>query len=154
MYSTACEQVYSMHRSARLPWKIFARYEELHAFDTRVSRLLTHATMLASYATQDFYVLTCLPTQNKLPVHANLLQILSRNIYLHAFHYNASELAMTAALSGSNHKKLPRLYSHDFKQYVLFTAPAWLHLLEICSEILVKFFWMDRRLYKQPRRGL
>ena len=62
IYGTACEQVYSMHQSTRAPCKIFARYEELHAFDMRVSRLLTYATMFLSYATRSLYVLTRIPT--------------------------------------------------------------------------------------------
>ena len=33
--------------------RCFARHEELHAFDTRVSRLLVHATMLASRVTKN-----------------------------------------------------------------------------------------------------
>ena len=51
----------------------FAGHEKLHAFDTRVSRLLVHAIMLASYATCDLYVLTHIPMQDRLAVHANLL---------------------------------------------------------------------------------
>ena len=38
--------------------RFFARHKELHAFDARVSRLLTRATMLASYAARDLYVYT------------------------------------------------------------------------------------------------
>ena len=30
--------------------------------------------------------------------------------------------------------------------------PIYIHFLEFYFVILVKFFWMDRRLYKQPRR--
>ena len=42
--------------------RFFARHEELHAFDARVSRLLAQATMLSSYAVRDLYILTCIPT--------------------------------------------------------------------------------------------
>ena len=42
-------------------------------FDARVSRLLAHATMFASYAARDLYVLTRIPTRDRFPVHANLL---------------------------------------------------------------------------------
>ena len=42
--------------------RFFLRHKELHAFDARVSRLLTQATMLASYAARDLYVLTRIPT--------------------------------------------------------------------------------------------
>ena len=51
----------------------FARHKELHAFDTRVSRLLTHATMLASCASCDLYILTRIPTRDRFCVHENLL---------------------------------------------------------------------------------
>jgi len=47
--------------------RFYARHEELHAFDTRVSRLLAQATMLASYVTRDLYVLTCILMQVTLP---------------------------------------------------------------------------------------
>ena len=30
--------------------RLFVRHKQLHAFDAQVSRLLTHATMLVSYA--------------------------------------------------------------------------------------------------------
>ena len=53
----------------------FARHEELHAFDVRVSRLLTHATMLASCASCDLYVLTRIPTRDRFCLHENLLTI-------------------------------------------------------------------------------
>ena len=53
--------------------RFFARHEEVHAFDTRVSRLLAHATMLMSYAARDLYVLTRIPTQDRFSVYANLL---------------------------------------------------------------------------------
>ena len=42
-------------------------------FDVRVSRLLTHATMLASYAARGLYVFTRIPTWDRFPVYANLL---------------------------------------------------------------------------------
>ena len=48
--------------------RFFARHEELHVFDARVSRLLVHATMLASYAACDLYVLTRIPTRDRFPV--------------------------------------------------------------------------------------
>ena len=73
VYGTAREQVYSTHWSKRVPHKIFARHEELHAFDARVSRLLVHAAMLTSYAACDLYVLARIPTQERFPVHVNLL---------------------------------------------------------------------------------
>ena len=53
--------------------RFFARHKELHAFDTRVSRLLAYATMLASYAARDLYALTRISTRDRFPVHANLL---------------------------------------------------------------------------------
>ena len=53
--------------------RFFAMHEELLALDTRVSRLLAHATMLASYATRDLYVLSRIPTRVILPLHTNLL---------------------------------------------------------------------------------
>ena len=58
--------------------KFFARHEELHVFDTSVSRLLAHATMPASYATRDLYVLTRIPTRVIFPLHANLLASLTQ----------------------------------------------------------------------------
>ena len=42
-------------------------------FDTRMSRLLVHTTMLTSYTTRNLYVLTRIPMRDRLPVHANLL---------------------------------------------------------------------------------
>ena len=42
-------------------------------FDAQVSRLLAHATMLASYAARDLYVLTRIPTRDGFLVHINLL---------------------------------------------------------------------------------
>ena len=63
MYGTACEQVYISIGQHAYPARLFDRHEELHAFDTRVSRLLAQTTMLASYATCDFYVLTRIPTR-------------------------------------------------------------------------------------------
>ena len=53
--------------------RFFARHEELHVLDARVSRLLAQATMLMSYAARDLYVLTRIPTRDGLPVHVNLL---------------------------------------------------------------------------------
>ena len=53
--------------------RFFARHDELHAFHTRVSRLLAHATVLVSYTTCDFYVLAHIPKRITLPMHANLL---------------------------------------------------------------------------------
>ena len=50
--------------------RFFVRHDKLHAFHTRVSRLLVHETMLTSYATR---TIVCIPTQVRLPVHANLL---------------------------------------------------------------------------------
>ena len=49
--------------------RFFVRHEELHAFDARVSRLLAHPTMLASYAARDLHVLTHIPTRDRFPVH-------------------------------------------------------------------------------------
>ena len=63
-YRTARKQVYSTHWKKCVPRKIFARHEELHTFDARVSRLLVQATMLASYAACDLYVLTRITTQD------------------------------------------------------------------------------------------
>ena len=48
--------------------RFFARHKELHVFDARVSRLLTHPTMLASYAARDLHVLTRIPTRDRFPV--------------------------------------------------------------------------------------
>ena len=53
--------------------KFFARHEESHKFDAQVSRLLVHATMLASYAARDLYVLTHISTRDRFPAYANLL---------------------------------------------------------------------------------
>ena len=44
--------------------RFFARHEELHAFDARVSRLLAQSTMLASYTARDLYVLTRITTRD------------------------------------------------------------------------------------------
>ena len=52
--------------------RFFARHEELHTFDARVSRLLVQATILASYAARNLYILTCIPTQDRFPVYVNL----------------------------------------------------------------------------------
>ena len=41
----------------------------LHAFDARVSRLLTHPPMLVSYAACDLHVLTRIPTRDRFPMH-------------------------------------------------------------------------------------
>ena len=41
--------------------RFFARHEELHGFDARVSKLLAQATTFASHAAHDFYVLTRIP---------------------------------------------------------------------------------------------
>ena len=51
--------------------RFFTRHEELHAFDTRVSKLLTYATMLTSYATRFVRTNTHSP-RDKLPVHTYL----------------------------------------------------------------------------------
>ena len=53
--------------------RFFAKHDELHAFHTQVSRLLAHATMFASYATRNYYVLTRIPARVRFPIHANLL---------------------------------------------------------------------------------
>ena len=55
--------------------RFFARHEELHAFDARVSRLLAqiHVTILVSYAARYLYVLTRFPTRDGFPMHVNLL---------------------------------------------------------------------------------
>ena len=53
--------------------RFFARHEELHVFDARVSKLLTQAIMLASYAACDLDVLKRIPTRDGFPVHVNLL---------------------------------------------------------------------------------
>ena len=53
--------------------RIFARHEELHAFDAQVSRLFEQITMLTSYAARDLYVLVCIPTRDGFPMHVNLL---------------------------------------------------------------------------------
>ena len=44
-------------------------------FDVHVSRLFTHPTMtmLASYTARNLHVLTRIPTQDRYPVHKNLL---------------------------------------------------------------------------------
>ena len=73
IYGTARKQVYSTHWTKRVPRKSFARHEELHAFDARVSRLLAQASMLASYAARDLDVLTHIPTRDGFPMHVNLL---------------------------------------------------------------------------------
>ena len=49
--------------------RFFARHEELHVFDARVSRLLAHPTMLASCAARNLHVLTRIPTRDRFPVH-------------------------------------------------------------------------------------
>ena len=53
--------------------RFFAATKSYTRFDMRVSRLLAQATMLASYATLNFYVLTRIPTRVILPLHTNLL---------------------------------------------------------------------------------
>ena len=53
--------------------RFFVGHDEIHTFHTEVSRLLTHATMLANYATRDLYILTRIPMRVRLSVHANLL---------------------------------------------------------------------------------
>ena len=53
--------------------RFFARHEELPTFDARVSRLLAQATMFASYAARDLYVLTHITTKDGFPVHVNML---------------------------------------------------------------------------------
>ena len=70
IYGTAREQVYSTHWKKRVPCKIFC---EARRVDARVSRLLAQATMFASYAARDLYVLTRITTQNGFPVPVNLL---------------------------------------------------------------------------------
>ena len=68
----ACKFTAHIGKNAYLA-KFFARHEELHTFDVRVSRLLAQATMLASYAVCGLYILTCIPTRDGFPVHINLL---------------------------------------------------------------------------------
>ena len=53
--------------------KFFARHEELHAFDVQVSTLLMYATILASYAARNLYVLIRIPTRDRFSVHENFL---------------------------------------------------------------------------------
>ena len=63
MYGTARKFTARIGKNAYLA-RFFARHEELHAFDARVSRLLAQATMLASYAARDLYILTRIPTRD------------------------------------------------------------------------------------------
>ena len=53
--------------------RFFARLKDLHAFDAQVSRLLAQATMLASYAARDLYLLTLILIRDGFPVHVYLL---------------------------------------------------------------------------------
>ena len=59
-----------------------------------------HANMLASYATRNSYILTCIPTQVRLSMHANLLTSYVRNSYLNMFHRYASEITHARKHSG------------------------------------------------------
>ena len=58
-----------------------------------------------------------------------------------------------------NHMTLNNVHCLEWLHFYCCTClTTWkidlLHLLEFYFIILVKFFWMDRRLYKQPRREL
>ena len=67
------EILYTIQLANKFTACIEQHAKELLVFDTRVSRLLTHATMLASYARHDLYVLARIPTRVILPMHASLL---------------------------------------------------------------------------------
>ena len=71
-YSLRASLQHALEKNAYLA-RYFARHEELHAFDARVSRLLAQETMLVSYAARDLYVLTRIPIRDGFPVHVNLL---------------------------------------------------------------------------------
>ena len=132
----------------------------VQAFDARVSRLLAHATMLASYATHDLYVLTCIPTRDRFPMRANLLTShFTLYRYLHAYHYCASKFLLAATFSGTlftlaistidrhvyNHVTLNNVHCLEWLHfYCCMCLTTWkIHLLEFYFVILVKFFWMD-----------
>ena len=79
--------------------RIFARHVRLLAFDARVSKSLAQETMLASYAARDLYVLTHNPHEIVFPCTKICSRVISRNSYLHTYHYYASEFTLAVTFS-------------------------------------------------------
>ena len=74
--------------------RFFARHTRLLAFDARVSRSLAQETILASYAARDLYVLTRVSHEIDFPCTKMCSRVISRNSYLHAYHYYAGEFTL------------------------------------------------------------